>query len=393
MKVLLVHNYYQQPGGEDVVYDQERKLLESHGHHVVMYQRWNNELLGYSSLQRLWLAKKTVWAEDVHKEILDLVHKERPDVAHVHNTFVQISPSIFSACHESGVPVIQTLHNFRLMCPAATFFRDGKVCEECCQSGLWQGIRHACYRGSITATATTALMLAVHRRAHTWTDTVSGYIALTEFSKRKFAGAGLPSKKIYVKPNFVAPDPGMKEELGDFAVYAGRLSPEKGLKTLLHAWRDLHPSIQLQIIGDGPMRPELQQIAYQYNLNNVVFAGRQSAEATRSRIRCAQVLILPSECYENFPMAVVEAFSSGTPVICSRLGGMAEIIEHHRNGLHFTPGSAGELADTLKWAWSNPQEIRAMGREARQDYEQKYTAEINYRALMAIYQQVIASTN
>jgi len=387
MKILLVHNYYQQPGGEDVVYEQERKLLETHGHQVVTYERTNSELLGYSAFQRLFLPAKTIWARDAYGEILNLIRRERPRIAHVHNTFVQISPSVFAACRKEGVPVVQTLHNFRLMCPAANLFREGKVCEDCVQSGLWQGVRHSCYKGSFAATATTALMVAAHRVARTWSEGVTSYIALTEFSKRKFAGVGLPRKKIHVKPNFVTPDPGPKEDLGEFAVYVGRLSPEKGVQTLLLAWQQLRIPIPLQLIGDGPLRPELENMASQCRLSNVVFEGRLSAQETRSRIRRARLLILPSQCYENFPMTVVEAFSCGTPVVCSRLGSMQEIVNDHANGLHFTPGEPEELARTLEWAWSNPQRIREMGRAARCDFEQKYTAEQNYQALMAIYQQ------
>ncbi len=393
MKVLLVHNYYQQPGGEDVVVRQERKLLESRGHQVVTFEQTNKEMLDYPILERLRLPKRTIWAGGPYREILDLIRKEEPNIAHIHNTFMRISPSVFVACREGGIPVVHTLHNFRLLCPAATLFRDGKVCEKCLESSLWQGVRHSCYRGSFTATATVALMLGVHRVIRTWTNTVTGYIALTEFSKRKFVGAGLPNEKIHVKPNFVVPDPGEKDELGDFAVYVGRLSPEKGLQTLLKAWRQLRTPIPLHIIGDGPMRVELEQEASQHDISNVVFAGRLSPEETRSRIRAARLLILPSECYENFPMTIVEAFSCGTPVVCSRLGAMQEIVEDHRNGLHFTPGNAEELAAALERAWDHPRLIRAMGQAARRDYKEKYTAERNYAALMAIYQQVIASAN
>jgi glycosyltransferase involved in cell wall biosynthesis len=389
MKILLVHNYYQQRGGEDVVYEQERKLLESHGHQVVTYERRNSELLSYSGVQRLLLPAKTIWAGDAYGEILNLIRRERPRIAHVHNTFVQISPAVFSACRKEGVPVVQTLHNFRLVCPAATLFREGTVCEKCLDSGLWQGVRHRCYRDSFTATAAAALMLTVHRTARTWSDGVTGYIALTQFSKRKFVAGGLPKEKIHVKPNFVAPEGGPKECLGDFAVYVGRLSPEKGVQTLLRAWCHLRISIPLQVIGDGPLRAELEQIASQSNISNVVFTGRLSSEETRSRIRQARLLILPSQCYENFPMTVVEAFSCGTPVVCSRLGAMQEIVTDHANGLHFTPGRPEELARTMEWAWSHPQQVRSMGTAARCEYEQKYTAGQNYHALMAIYEQVL----
>ncbi len=389
MKILLVHNRYQQRGGEDVVYEQERELLESHGHQVVTYERNNNELLDHSVFERLAMPVKTIWARSAYREILELVRKERPQIAHVHNTFVKISPSVYAACREERVPVVQTLHNFRLLCPAATLFRDGKVCEECLESGLWQGVRHACYRGSVAATAATALMLTVHRTARTWLNGVTGYIALSEFSKRKFVGAGFPGKKLHVKPNFVAPDPGPKEEFGDYAVYAGRLSPEKGVKTLLHAWRRLRTSIPLQIVGDGPLRGELERMVSECNISNVVFKGRLSSGETRARIRNARLLVLPSECYENFPMTAVEAFSCGTPVVCSRLGAMQEIVNDQANGLHFTPGKPDELVRTLEWAWSNPQQIRAMGITARRDYEQKYTGEQNYLALMAIYRRAM----
>jgi glycosyltransferase involved in cell wall biosynthesis len=394
MKVLLVHNYYQQPGGEDVVFEQERKLLENHGHQVVTYARTNNELLDYSCLQRLLLTKTAIWAGDAHREILDLARRERPDIAHVHNTFIQISPSVFAACHQSGVPVVQTLHNFRLICPAATFFRDGKVCEKCCESGLWQGVRHACYRGSFGATATVALMLAAHRRVRTWTDTVTGYIALSEFSKGKFVAAGLPAEKLHVKPNFVVPDagnPGTRAALGDFAVYVGRLSPEKGLKTLLDAWRQLRSPIPLRIVGDGPLRAELERKASRFNLSRVTFLGRQPREQTRSTIKRARLLVLPSECYENFPMTAVEAFSCGVPVVCARLGAMQEIVMDHKTGLHFTPGVPEELAEKIEWAWDHPESVQAMGKAARREYEEKYTAERNYTSLMAIYEQIIAS--
>jgi len=192
-----------------------------------------------------------------------------------------------------------------------------------------------------------------------------------------------------VKPNFVTPDPGPKEEFGDFAVYVGRLSPEKGVQTLLRAWCQLRTPVPLEVIGDGPLRSELERMVSQGNRSNVVFAGRLSPQETRTRIRRARLLILPSQCYENFPMTVVEAFSCGTPVICSRLGAMQEIVSDHRNGLHFTPGNPDALARTLEWAWNNPEQLRTMGVAARREYEQKYTAEQNYRILMAIYRQAM----
>lgn len=390
MKVLLVHNYYQQPGGEDRVYAQERQLLESRGHAVVTYQRSNNELLEFSPFQRLSAPKNAVWAKQAYRQILALLRQERPDIVHVHNTFMQISPSIFAACREAGVPVVQTLHNFRLLCPAATFFRDGQICEECLESGLWRSVLHACYRQSRSATATVAIMLAVHRKARTWIDDVTAYIALSQFSRRKLIQGGLPAQKIMVKPNFVSSDPGEKNAAGDGAIFVGRLSPEKGLKTLLQAWRRLSVPIPLQIIGDGPLRGDLERLASDWKLSQVRFLGHLRHEATQSAIKGARLLILPSECYENFPMTIVEALSCGTPVVCSRLGAMQEIVADNTTGLHFTPGNPEELAEKVAWAWDHPRQVEDMGKAARLEYEQRYTAESNYAALMNIYQQAIS---
>ncbi|MGO8814050.1 MAG: glycosyltransferase family 4 protein [Terriglobia bacterium] len=392
MKVILVHNYYQLPGGEDRVFAQERELLQSHGHQVVTYERSNNEMLGSSRLERLRLPKKTVWAKDSYEQVLALLRKERPQVVHVHNTFVQVSPSIFAACREVGVPVVQSLHNFRLLCPSATFFRDGRICEDCRVSGLWQSVRHACYRQSRCATATIAIMLTVHRRARTWVDGVTTFIALSEFSRRKFTEGGFPDAKMRVKPNFVSPDPGARNEAGDDAVFVGRLSPEKGLKNLLRAWGQLRLPVNLRIYGDGPLRGELEQMAYDLKLSRVTFLGHVGHADTQAAIKNARFLILPSECYENFPLTIIEALSCGTPVICSRLGAMQEIVADGCTGLHFTPGNPEDLAEKVAWACEHPRQVKDMGKAGRQDYEQKYTAESNYDSLMSIYHHAIVAS-
>ncbi len=315
MKVLIIHNSYQHPGGEDVVFAQECRLLENHGHKVLTYQRSNHEIEAMSSLQRLALTKDIIWSGDSKRRIRELLRAERPDLVHVHNTFMMISPSVYHVCQEMRVPVIQTLHNFRLLCPAFSLFRDGHVCEECPTSGLWRAVRHGCYRNSRVMTANVALMLQIHRMSHTWNNSVDTYVALSEFSRQKFIDGGLPSDKLFVKPNFVWPDPGERDRPGDYAIFVGRLSPEKGVTTLLAAWELLSLPIPLVIVGDGPLRASLEDESRKRNLSTVKFAGRLTGPETRDAIKQAAFLIAPSLWYEGFPMIICEAFASGTPVL------------------------------------------------------------------------------
>jgi glycosyltransferase involved in cell wall biosynthesis len=384
MKILLVHNRYQIPGGEEVVFEQEREMLERAGHQVITYCRTNFEADAYTGLRRFELVKNISWSTDTRAALAKLLREEAPDLVHVHNTFMMMSPSVFDACHEAGVPVVQTLHNFRLFCPAANFMRDGKVCEECADYSLLRGIRYGCYRDSRAATATVALMLKVQRQREAYPDL---YVALSEFSRQKFVANGIPAAKICVKPNFVSPDPGERTGDGSCAIFVGRLSEEKGLDTLLSAWKQLQSDIPLSIVGDGPLLNVLKQKAADLKLSCVKFHGRLSRPATQELIKSAKFLLAPSECYENFPLGIAEAFACGVPVICARLGGMQELVTEGSTGLHFTAGNSADLAGKTAWAWAHPEEMRGMGRQARRQFENKYTAEQNYPLLMAIYQR------
>ena len=391
MKIILVHNAYQQPGGEDVVFEQERQLLERAGHQVVMYRRSNHEMEGYSAAQRLALVSKAVWSSETRREFARLLEEEKPQVVHVHNTLTMISPSIYWACLEANIPVVQTLHNFRLFCPAATFYRNTQVCEECLEHSLWRGVRYGCYRDSRPATATVALMLAVNRGLGTYSRAINCYIAFHEFARKKCVEGGLPPEKIAIKPNFVHPDPGARAADGDYALFVGRLSPEKGIGTLLAAWELLPKDIPLVIAGDGPMRSQVEEHVARSGGANVSYRGRLLREQALAAMKGARFLIFPSEWYEGFPVTIAEAFACGVPVVCSRLGAMQELISDGRTGLHFTCREAGDLAQKVEWAWSNPERMQAMGREAREEYLSKYTAEKNYPVLMEIYQRVMAA--
>jgi glycosyltransferase involved in cell wall biosynthesis len=390
MKILLVHNSYQQPGGEDVVFEQERQMLERAGHQVSVYIRHNDEIKGYGLWRKAGLALQTVWAPDGYRAVRALLKRAKPDVAHFHNTFPLISPAAYYACREASVPVVQTLHNYRLSCPAATFFRDGKVCEECVEHSLWRGVRHGCYRNSSVVTATVALMLTVHRSLGTWTNLVNCYIALSAFSRRMLVEGGLPAENIFVKSNFVSPDPGARVGDGEYAVFVGRLFPEKRVDTVLRAWELLRNRIPLVIVGSGPQRTRLENDAAKHCLSSVRFLGQLDRKQTLAAIKGARFLIFSSEWFENFPVTIAEAFACRTPVICSRLGAMEEIVADGRTGLHFTPGDAQDLAQKIEWAWDHPEQMTEMGRQARKEYEDKYTAEKNYPVLMEIYQHAVA---
>lgn len=387
MKVLLAHNSYQLPGGEDVVYQRERNLLLAHGDEVVEYVRSNQEIEQYSLLQHVRLAPGVIWSTESRREFSQLLRRTKPDVVHVHNTFMVISPSIYSACRERQVPVVQSLHNYRLLCPQGSFIRDGKPCHDCA-SHLGHSVLHACYRGSRVRTATVATMIAWHRAAGTYSDLVDRYIALTEFSRSTFVNGGLDPAKITVKPNFVDPDPGERPNDGSYALFVGRISPEKGLRTLLAAWRQLPETIPLRLAGTGPMVEELKAAVAELG-PQVQYLGQMPLDQLMQVIRGARFLVFPSELYENFPLTLAESYACGVPVIASELGAMKEIVKHESTGLLFRAGDASDLAAKVGYAWASRELMRQLGRQARKEYENKYTAELNYRMLRSIYDEVL----
>lgn len=391
MKTLLVHNHYRQPGGEDVVAGLEKELLIAAGHRVVEYVRHSDEIRDYGTAEKLTLPLRTVWAWDSYQEMRAVLKRERPDLAHFHNTFPLISPAAYYACHEASVPVVQTLHNYRLFCPGATLFRSGAACEECLEHSLWRAVLHGCYRNSRLETSVVAIMLAVHRQLHTWRRTVDCFIAVSDFSRRKFIEGGIPAEKIAVKPNFVSVDPGSGARSGEYALFTGRLSPEKGLLTLLAAWQRLRAPVPLRVVGGGAEGHILEARARQMGLSGVRFLGQLPRDRVIGALRGALFLVSTSEWYETFGMALVEAFACAVPVICSRLGAMQEIVADGRTGLHFTPGDPEDLAAKVDWAWTHPEEMAAMGKAARVEYESKYTAERNYEMLMQIYQRALGT--
>lgn len=392
MKILLVHNHYRYPGGEDEAFHRERGLLRSAGHHVIEYTRHSGEMVAGGIWANAEIGLRSINALESVEHLRSLLQKEKPEVAHFHNTFPLISPGAYYPCRAAGVPVIQTLQNYRLICPAATLYRNGEICEECLDRSLLRGVLHGCYRGSRPASAAVALMLAVHRRLHTWTKIVDHYIAPTEFVRRKFLQAGMPAGKISVKPNFVYPDPGVHQGDGKYALYIGRLAPEKGVGTLLHAWTLIGQHIPLRIVGDGPVKQALQAQAEKAHLEKVRFEGWIPQEQVRAILKHAAFLIFPSEWYEPFGLGIAEAFACGVPVIASAKGALMETVESGKTGLHFVPSDPKDLAAKVEWAWTHPTAMKSMGVAARAEYQATYTAKRNYDLLMEIYRRVQTKT-
>jgi len=378
--ILSAHNYYQQPGGEDEVFASEASLLEQYGHTVIRFVEHNSRI-GTNNLRT---AREAVWSQKSFRSLASAA-KAGPDLAHFHNTFPLISPSAYYAMRQMGVPVVQTLHNYRLLCPAATFLRDGVVCEECPESRSWlPAIRHRCYRDSRFGTTAVAGMLAFHRAAGTWQRMVNIYIALSEFARKKFIEGGLPPEQITVKPNFLAFDPSLGKGEGEYALFVGRLAEEKGIRLLAQAWRRLSET-PLIIAGKGPL-DSLEWPA------NVTAVGHQSKEQIFSLMRGARVLVFPSIWYECSPMTIIEAFACGLPVIASNIGSVPEYVTHRGTGLLFQPADVEDLVRQVRWAFTHPEELRAMRGAARREYEQKYTADQNYKMLMDIYSMALGRT-
>lgn len=382
MKVLLVHNRYQQRGGEDAVVEAEASLLERRGIEVERLEANNDAIHGLvSKIGTAW--NQFSGSADMRQRIDDALNTFRPDVVHVHNWFPMVSPSIFRRARSAGIPVVHTIHNYRLLCVGATLFRDGHVCEDCIGTTLrTPGIRHGCYRGSTSGSAAATAGMLAHWAAGTWSHSVDRYIALTEFSRRKLIEGGLPAEKISVKPNFIElePDPGSGD--GGYFLYAGRLTEEKGIRVLLECWRRGTNLAPLWIAGDGPLSDEARSAAAA--LKNVHWLGMRSGDEVLALMQRAKAILCPSLWYEGMPRVVIESLAAGTPALVSDIGGYPEMIVDGKSGALFPPGDAGALLRLIQTlektaAWA------AMRSEARLRFLAEYTGERNFSILLGIY--------
>lgn len=381
LKILIVHNYYQIPGGEDTVVANELKMLEDHGHEVFFYSRHNSELKELSKIEKLLLPISTVFNFRTYWEIKRIIKEREVDIVHVHNTLNLISPSVYYAAFVCGVPVVQTIHNFRLLCPGATFFRNGAVCEECLNKGLLCAVKHKCYRESRVQTLACVISIWLHRAIRTYRKL--NYICLTEFNKEKLLKLKqIKEKKIFIKPNFVqgATEIIPYEKRNDQFIYVGRLEEIKGIEVLLGAWKELGSEAgELLICGIGPLENWVRDYIELNKLSKVKLLGFVPNEEVRKLIGRSKALILPTQVYEGFPMTIAEAYAMGTPVIGSDIGNTGSLIEQGKSGLKFEHKSPIALAEAVKKT-----EKIFSGLSA--DIITKYSAENNYRKLKEIYE-------
>lgn len=391
MKILLVHNFYgsMSPSGENQVFATEKNLLLQHGHEVVEFTRHSDEIRSTGARGTLKGALATPFNPFMASAIKKQVEQFKPDVVHVHNTFPLISPSIFSAIGHRAARVL-TLHNYRLLCPAAIPMRSGKVCTDCLDlRSMWPSIQHGCYRNSRIATLPLATNVALHRALGTWQHEVDAFISLTDFQRSTLIAAGLPCDKIHVKPNYFAGNPIVVPwpERGTYAVFAGRLSEEKGVAALVNAWIAWGADApELRIIGDGPLRGELEKAA---TGSPILFLGQIPAEETIRQIARAQLQLLPSECFETFGLAIVEAFAGGTPAAVSNIGPLPTIVNHGINGVVFEAANPQSLLTVVRNTWQTSGLLEQLSHGARKSFETLYTEDINYACLMEIYQAAI----
>lgn len=383
--VLLVHNYYQQAGGEDAVVEREKQMLEHHGHKVLLYTRHNDELNSFAGKINFFFS--FLYSHKSYYEIKEMIIREKIDIVHMHNTFPLITTSAYRAAHDAGALVVQTLHNFRLICPGALYLRDKKVCEECNRYGFYAAIKHSCYRKSKLQTAMAVFAMLYGRKKHLYEE-VDAYIALTEFNKKKFEKEFPACRgKTYVKPNFI--DGEYNEQDGnvkstDSFVFIGRLSEEKGIEVLLDAFRRL-PNQKLDMIGAGPMEGQIKNYLLSNHMENVILLGQMSRNDLMQHLATSKALIVPSIWYEGFPLTMIEAFSCGIPIIGSHLGNIAVVIDDMEDGLLFNPGDAGHLMAQIERLSKDAGLYRHLKEGAKQKYLTQYTEKQNYECLLKIY--------
>jgi glycosyltransferase involved in cell wall biosynthesis len=383
MRIIVVHNRYRYAGGEDSVVRSEVEMLRSEGHTVELFEADNQSINGF--VTKISAAGSLFRSSSSNRKMAELIRTFRPHLLHIHNWFPQISPSIIAVAREAGIPIVQTLHNFRMICANGVMFRDGKVCGDCLGKAFPPDATvHGCYGGSRIGSALVSAAFSYHRLAHTW-DGISTFIALSEYQRRLLIQSGMEAGRITVKPNFVKDTGEVGNGRGGYALFVGRLMPEKGIRTLLNAWDLNRVSLPLWIMGNGPLADEVRERAM--TRSNVEYFGHQSAPDVFSAMSNARFLICASECVEAFGLTIVESLSRGTPVLAAYSDSVAELVEEGKTGLYFASGDADDLATKAAQLASDTSTYSEMRVQCRRTFEERYTDKSNYKLLMEIYRR------
>ena len=397
-RILQVHNFYQIPGGEDVVVRNEKRLLEEHGHTVFTYYRTNKELKEKGIWGKLCLPFTSVYSFRTVREVKKIIRENKIDIVHVHNTLTMVSPSVFYAAFRCHVPVVQTLHNFRMLCPAGSFFRDNVICEECVADGLRCAVRHKCYRCSTAQTVVSAMILKIHRMLGTYRRV--NFICLTEFNRKKLLNAlnapsvpkrrwAVDADRVYIKPNFTFAEglaPSNESGQEEYFLFAGRVEALKGIDIAIKAFEQL-PEKKLYIAGTGPMMEEMQTYVKEHQLTNIRFLGYLQKEEMSERFYHARAVIMTSQCYEAFAMTIAEAYSYGVPVIAGSVGNMDGMVKEGITGVKFQYNSAEELAEKVREF--ETLDVHKLKENARAFYQKRLRPEDHYRKLEEIYEDIL----
>jgi glycosyltransferase involved in cell wall biosynthesis len=395
LRILLVHNFYgsASPSGENRVVEEERDMLMAAGYEVVQYFTYSDSVRGqglWPEIRTALLLPSNPWARS---DIQTLILKTRPDVMHVHNVFPLLSPAIFSASEGTSTAVVNTLHNYRTVCPNAMPLRRGVACTECIDSrSVVPALRYGCYRDSRMATLPLAISVGLHRRLGTYARHVDAFIALTEFQKSQLVTGGLPASRIHVKPNVF---PGQQqcvpwEQREDKVVFLGRISEEKGVRTLVKAWLQWGEAApQLVVIGDGPGLTPLRAETVGPAANRIKFLGALSLSQSYDQLSRAKLLVVPSISFECFPLVLREAFAFGVPVLASNLGTFEELVAERGAGRLFTPGDPNDLLRIVTRMWSDQPELERMAEVAHNEFQTRYTALAGLALLRGIYDSAI----
>jgi glycosyltransferase involved in cell wall biosynthesis len=393
MRILLVHNRYRSgaPSGENRVVDQEGEALEALGHEVIRFGRSSDEIGQWPLAKKASLPARTVWSRETRRDLTAVLRERRPAVVHVHNTFPLLSAAVLYACRDARVPVVATIHNYRLACANGAFFRDGKVCHDCAGGLPVAAVRHGCYRESRAATAPVALAMGVHRNA--WKSLVSAYIFISAAQRDLLSGSGLAPDRVFVKYNLIPRRSRPHVERTPTVVYAGRLDEAKGARLLMAGWdryleRPGQPGLNLVVVGGGPLEGEMR--AWASARPSVELTGTVSGERCAEYMSRGRAVVLPSTWEETFGLVAVEAMAAGVPPVAAAHGSFPELITPGVDGALFRPGDPAALAAAIADVESNPERYEDYGDQARKTYEERFDPDRIMTELLEIYRYAIA---